>query len=77
MAAAEESRPARSVGIPLEEWSGAGATKELHATIKEFVRSSDQASRRMVQLTWAIVALTVMMLVAVVVQIVIALKAIP
>jgi hypothetical protein len=61
----------------LEEWSGAGATRELHETSKEFVRSSHQASRRMVQLTWAIAVLTVMMLGAVVAQIVIALKFTP
>jgi hypothetical protein len=63
--------------IPLDEWSGAAATKALHDTIKEFVRSSDQASHRMVQLTWAIAVLTIMMFGAVVAQIVIALKYMP
>ena len=60
--------------IPIDEWSGAAATKALHDTMKEFVRSSDHAARRMLQLTWAIALLTVMMLAAVVAQIVIALK---
>jgi hypothetical protein len=63
--------------IPLDEWSGAAATKALHDTIKEFVRSSDHASRRMINLTWAIVVLTVVMLFAVGAQIVIALKYTP
>jgi hypothetical protein len=48
------------------------ATKALHETIKDFVQSSDHAARRMIQLTWANAVLTVMMLVAVVTQIVIA-----
>jgi hypothetical protein len=74
MATSEESQPSRSHGIPLDEWSGAGATRELHATMKDFVRSSDQASRRMIQLTWAIIVLTIMMLFAVVTQIAIMLR---
>jgi hypothetical protein len=67
----------RRGGIPLEERSGIGATRELHDTIKAFVQSSDQTSRRMVQLTWAIAELTVMMFGAVVAQIVIVLKYTP
>jgi hypothetical protein len=72
MAAGEESQPARRGGLPVDEYSGAYATKALHETIKDFVRSSDHAARRMIRLTWAIAVLTVMMLVAVVTQIVIA-----
>ena len=60
-------------GIPLEDWSGARATNELHQTMREFVEASNRSSRRMLQLTWAIVVLTVAMLSAVVVQIVLAL----
>jgi hypothetical protein len=45
MATSEEPQPVRRGGIPLEEWSGAGATRELHDTIKAFVQSSDQTSR--------------------------------
>jgi hypothetical protein len=59
-------------GIPLEDWSGARATNELHQTMREFVEASNRSSRRMLQLTWAIVVMTVAMLSAVVVQIVLA-----
>jgi len=41
--------------------------------MREFVEASNRSSRRMLQLTWAIVVLTVAMLSAVVVQIVLAL----
>ncbi len=61
-------------GIPLEDWSGASATNELHQTMREFVKASSRSSRRMLQLTWAIVVLTVAMLSAVVVQIVLAFR---
>jgi len=42
--------------------------------MQEFVQATNQTSRRMVQLTWAIAVLTVMMLGAVVMQIVLALR---
>ncbi|MCZ6874439.1 MAG: hypothetical protein O7G88_13085 [bacterium] len=60
-------------GIPIDVWSGAYATKELHETMQQFVESSNRASRRMLQLTWAIVCLTVAMFFAVVAQILIVL----
>jgi hypothetical protein len=69
MAELEQSGPFMRGGIPLDQWSGAAATKELHATIKEFVQSSHDASRRMINLTWAIVVLTVVMVLAVGAQI--------
>ena len=56
-------------GIPIDVWSGAYATKELHESMKQFVESSNRSSRRMLQLTWAIVCLTVAMFFAVIVQI--------
>ena len=59
-------------GISLEEWSGARTTNEFHQTIKEFVQTSNRSSRRMLQLTWAIVFLTVAMLSVVVVQLTLA-----
>jgi hypothetical protein len=66
-----------SSGIPLDQWSGAYATKELHETIQQFVKSSDRTSRRMLQLTWAIVFLTFVMLIAVLAQIYLFLKFAP
>ncbi len=65
-----ESRP--KGGIPIDQWSGAYATKALHKTIKTFVSSSEKASKRMLQLTWAIVFLTAVMLLTVIVQVVVA-----
>jgi len=47
--------------IPLGEWSGSNATRELHATIKEFTISSDKQARAMIRLTWAILILTALM----------------
>ena len=56
-------------GIPVEVWSGAAATQELHTTIRTFAEESNKVSHRMLQLTWAIVFLTLVMLIAVGVQI--------
>jgi hypothetical protein len=74
MAEIEESKPSRTGGIPLDEWFGASATKALHATMQEFVQATNQTSRRMVQPTWAIAVLTAMMVGAVMMQIVLALR---
>ena len=62
------------MNIPLDEWSGAKATKELHDTIKKFSEASSMQTRQMLRLTWAIVGLTIAMLVAVIVQIIVALS---
>jgi len=59
-------------GIPLSEWSGSGATRELHETMKAFVEQSDRQAKAMIRLTWAIAVLTVAMLGAVIVQIALA-----
>jgi hypothetical protein len=56
-------------GIPLSEWSGSGATRELHETIKQFVGSSDRQSAEMIRLTRQLKWLTWAMLFAVIVQI--------
>ena len=74
MAEQEQPKSSSKGGIPFDVWSGAYATKELHETIKNFVDSSNKTSRRMLQLTWAIVFLTVVMLMAVLAQIGIALR---
>ena len=56
-------------GIPLREWSGSGATEELHKTIHVFVEQGDRQAKAMIRLTWAVAILTVAMLGAVIVQI--------
>jgi hypothetical protein len=48
--------------IPLSEWSGSGATHELHETIKQYVTIAEQQTRAMIRLTWTITALTVVMI---------------
>lgn len=60
------------MNIPLDEWSGAGATKALHKTIKEFVESTEKQTRTMIRLTRWITGLTIAMLIAVAAQIAIA-----
>lgn len=59
------------MGVPLDEWSGSKATKELHETISQFVDSSDRQTKQMIRLTQAIVILTVLMFIGLLVQIVV------
>lgn len=61
-------------GISLSEWSGSSATRELHETIKRFVETSDRQSSEMIRLTAQLKWLTWAMLLAVVVQIYLALR---
>ena len=61
-----------SNGIQMDEWSGAGATKKLDATMTDFAENTERAARTMIRLTWAIVFLTTVMFGAVVTQILIA-----
>jgi hypothetical protein len=56
-------------GIPLGQWSGSDATKSLKATIRQFNQQSDRQTQTMLRLTWAMLGLTVVMTVAVGVQI--------
>ena len=56
-------------GIPLEEWSGSGATHALHETIKKYQEESSRQTDTMIKLTKAMTWLTVVMAVAVFVQI--------
>lgn len=56
--------------IPLSEWSGSGATRELLASIQEFNQQAARQTRHLILLTWVIAILTFAMLAAVVVQIV-------
>ena len=64
-------------GIPLSEWSGSGATRELHETIKQFNDTTQKQTQTLIRLTWIIACLTLVMSVAVIVQIALAFYAIP
>jgi hypothetical protein len=64
-----------SGGIRLGQWSGSDATEALHETMRAFIESSARSSKRMLQLTWAIATLTLVMLVSVIVQLWIAVEA--
>ena len=47
-----------SGGIPLSEWSGSGATRELHETIERFNVETAKQTRQLLILTRVIAALT-------------------
>lgn len=49
------------MNIPLGEWSGSDATDRLRDTIVALDQSSAKQTRTMVRLTWAIAALTVVL----------------
>jgi hypothetical protein len=61
-------------GIPLEEWSGSGATKELHKSIREFNEVASKQTQTLTRLTWAIFILTAIMVIEVAVQIYLSIK---
>jgi hypothetical protein len=63
-------------GIPLGEWSGSAATRELHATIRDFNDRASAQTERMLQLTRTVKHLTWAMLLLVGVQIIVAVVAI-
>jgi len=60
--------------IPLGEWSGSTATRELHATIKEFNAAATRQTTAMLRLTRWILGLSVVMTVAVMLQIVMTIR---
>jgi hypothetical protein len=60
-------------GIPLSEWSGSGATRQLEATIREFNEETSRQTATMIRLTRWIVVLTVVLVAGLIVQIIIAL----
>ncbi len=62
------------MNIPLDEWSGSGATKALHATVAKFAKESGRQTKQLIWLTWVIAGLTVALLIAVGVQIYIAVR---
>jgi len=61
--------------IPLSEWSGSGATRELHETIKAFNEASAKQTRQLLILTWVIAVLTTTMTIGLGIQIWLAIKA--
>jgi len=61
--------------IPLSEWSGSGATNELHDTIRRFNAEASRQTRQLLILTWVIAALTAVTAVGVAVQICLAWRA--
>jgi hypothetical protein len=59
-------------GIPLGVWSGADATNALREEIAKYNAQAAKQAETMIRLTWAIVALTVVLVAGLVVQIVLA-----
>ena len=57
-------------GIPLSEWSGSGATRELHETIKQQIASTDRQSKVIGRLTVFMAVLAAVQTIAAVVQII-------
>ncbi len=53
------------MGIPLGEWSGSAATKELQKTIEEFNRRASKQTRWLLILTVVLTFLTTVMTVLV------------
>ncbi len=64
-------------GIPLGVWSGSDATDRLRESIEQASAESARQTRMMLRLTWAIAALTAVMLVGVCVQVWLAWIALP
>lgn len=57
-------------GIPLSEWSGSGATRELHETIKLQIAATDRQSKVIIRLTWFMAVLAVVQTIATIVQVI-------
>jgi len=55
-------------GIPISEFSGSGATMAMHATLKTFITQSERQTDKLIKLTWAIVALTVVLVIGLAIQ---------
>jgi hypothetical protein len=60
------------MSVPLSEWSGVGATREPHEAITAFNEQTAAQTATMIRLARAIALLTVLMLLGLVVQIVLA-----
>ena len=57
------------MNIPLGQWSGSDATRELTQNIISLNEAANRQNRSMFRLTWAIAIMTLVMLVGVAVQI--------
>ena len=57
-------------GIPLSEWSGSGATRELHETIKLQIAATDRQSKVIARLTWFMAVLAFVQTIATIVQVI-------
>jgi len=57
------------MNIPIDEWSGGKATKELQKTIEDFNKQSSQQTKMMLILTIIIAILTVILVIGLGVQI--------
>lgn len=64
--------PMAKSGIPLSEWNGSAETQRLRESIETFNEQSARQSATMITLTRWICVLTVLMLIGLVVQIVLA-----
>jgi hypothetical protein len=62
------------MGMPIGQWSGSDATQGLQHTIIQLNKDTTRQTETMIRLTWAILALTGVMLLAVVAQILLTLK---
>lgn len=61
-------------GIPIDEWSGSGATKELEQTVVKLNHASEKQTKHIIKLTYAMLILTFVMACMVGVQIWLALQ---
>lgn len=50
------------MNIPLGEWSGSNATKDLHRAVIQIHELNSKDSKRMLLLTWIILILTALVL---------------
>jgi hypothetical protein len=60
---------ANLTSIPLEDWSGASATKALHASIEQYQAESSRQTAKMIRLTSVITGLTVILTAGLFIQI--------
>ena len=56
-------------GIPIDQWSGSGATKDLEKTVVSLSRASEKQTRHIIKLTYAMLFLSFIMACMVGVQI--------
>ena len=56
-------------GIPMGVWSGSDATEQLRLTIVELSEATAIQTRQLIRLTWALVAMTGVLIVGLAVQI--------